>query len=116
MFLHGARSIFELDEIDCVEQCGRRVMDGRESVGNNAYLSSRKCKMARVALDLGVRDLAKLAKLAPGTVSRFEVEEELKETVDALQAALAAAGVTSTRTGTAPECACGVERSDQPSR
>ena len=88
-------------------------MDGRESVGNNAYLSSRKCKMARVALDLDVRDLA---KLDPGTVSRFEVEEELKETVDALQAALAAAGVTSTRTGTAPECACGVERRDRPSR
>ena len=44
--------------------------------------------MAHVAIDLDFRDLAKLAKLAPGTVSRFEVEEELKETVDALQAAL----------------------------
>ncbi|CAN7201464.1 helix-turn-helix transcriptional regulator [Rhizobium sp. LjRoot30] len=53
-----------------------------------------QCKMARVALDLGVRDLAALAKVAPGTVSRFEAGEELKErTVDALQAALEAAGV-----------------------
>jgi transcriptional regulator with XRE-family HTH domain len=53
-----------------------------------------QCKMARVALDLGVRDLAKLAKVAPGTVSRFEAGEELKErTVDALQAALETAGI-----------------------
>lgn len=51
-------------------------------------------KMARVALDLGVRDLAKLAKVAPGTVSRFEAGEELKErTVDALRSALESAGV-----------------------
>jgi transcriptional regulator with XRE-family HTH domain len=54
-----------------------------------------QCKMARVALDLGVRDLAALAKVAPGTVSRFEAGDELKErTVDALRAALEAAGVT----------------------
>ncbi len=53
-----------------------------------------QCKMARVALDLGVRDLAKLAKVAPGTVSRFEVGEELKErTVDALRSALETAGI-----------------------
>ena len=44
MFLHGARSIFELDEIDCFEQCGRRVMDGRESVGNKAYLFYRSAR------------------------------------------------------------------------
>jgi transcriptional regulator with XRE-family HTH domain len=50
--------------------------------------------MARVALDLGVRDLASLAKVAPGTVSRFEAGEELKErTVDALRSALESAGV-----------------------
>jgi hypothetical protein len=28
--------------------------------------------MARVALDIGVRDLAKLAKVSPNTISRFE--------------------------------------------
>lgn len=50
--------------------------------------------MARVALDLGVRDLAALAKVAPGTISRFEAGEELKErTVDAIRAALESAGV-----------------------
>lgn len=50
--------------------------------------------MARAALGLGVRDLAALAKVAPATVSRFEAGEELKErTVDALRAALEAAGI-----------------------
>lgn len=50
--------------------------------------------MARAALGLGVRDLAQLAKVAPATVSRFEAGEELKErTVEALQAALEAAGI-----------------------
>ena len=53
-----------------------------------------QCKMARVALDLGVRDLAALAKVAPGTVSRFEAGEELKErTIEALQSALESAGI-----------------------
>jgi len=53
-----------------------------------------QCKMARVALDLGVRDLAKLAKVAPATVSRFEAGEELKpRTIEAIQRALESAGV-----------------------
>ncbi|MGQ4813930.1 helix-turn-helix domain-containing protein [Agrobacterium vitis] len=53
-----------------------------------------QCKMARAALGLGVRELAQLAKVAPGTVSRFEAGEELKDrTVDALKAALEATGV-----------------------
>lgn len=53
-----------------------------------------QCKMARVALGLGVRELALLAKVAPATVSRFEAGEELKErTVEAMQLALEAAGV-----------------------
>jgi transcriptional regulator with XRE-family HTH domain len=51
-------------------------------------------KMARVALGLGVRELAKLAKVAPATVSRFEAGEELKpRTIDALQAAFEDAGI-----------------------
>jgi transcriptional regulator with XRE-family HTH domain len=54
---------------------------------------SIQCKMARVALDLGVRDLAKLAKVAPATVSRFEAGEELKpRTIEAMQRALESAG------------------------
>lgn len=53
-----------------------------------------QCKMARVALGLGVRELAHLAKVAPATVSRFEAGEELKvRTIEAMQAALEAAGV-----------------------
>ena len=52
-------------------------------------MNSIQCKMARVALGLGIRDLAKLAKVAQGTVSRLEAGEELKErTVDAIRSAL----------------------------
>ena len=51
--------------------------------------------MARAALGLGVRDLAKLAQVAPATVSRLEAGEDLKpRTVATIQAALEAAGVS----------------------
>jgi hypothetical protein len=50
--------------------------------------------MARVALDLGVRDLAKLAKVAPATVSRFEAGVDLKpRTIEDMRRALESAGV-----------------------
>jgi len=50
--------------------------------------------MARIALGLGVRELAELAKVSPDTVARLERGEELKErTVDALRTALEKAGV-----------------------
>lgn len=53
-----------------------------------------QCRMARAALGWGVRDLAAAAKVATDTVARFERGEELKErTVEAIQAALEAAGV-----------------------
>lgn len=53
-----------------------------------------QCKMARVALGLGIRELAELAKVAPATVSRLEAGEELKpRTVEAIQRALEDAGV-----------------------
>jgi transcriptional regulator with XRE-family HTH domain len=53
-----------------------------------------QCKMARVALALGIRDLAKLAKVAPATISRFEAGEELKvRTIEAIQSALESAGI-----------------------
>lgn len=53
-----------------------------------------QCKMARVALGLGIRELAELAKVAPATISRLEAGEELKpRTVEAIQAALESAGV-----------------------
>lgn len=50
--------------------------------------------MARAALGLGVRDLARLAEVSPNTVARLERGEDLKPaTVAAIQAALEAAGV-----------------------
>jgi transcriptional regulator with XRE-family HTH domain len=53
-----------------------------------------QCRMARVALGLGVRELAKLAQVSPNTVARFEREEPLKEsTIATLRSALEAAGV-----------------------
>ena len=51
-------------------------------------------KMARAALGLGVRDLAGLAGVSPDTVARLERGDELKpRTVEAIRAALEAAGV-----------------------
>ena len=53
-----------------------------------------QCKMARAATGLGVRDLAKLAKVSPDTVARLERGEELREsTIAAIRAALESAGV-----------------------
>ncbi|MBY5563607.1 XRE family transcriptional regulator [Rhizobium ruizarguesonis] len=53
-----------------------------------------QCKMARVALGLGVRELAALAKVAPATISRLEAGEELKErTILDIRNALDAAGI-----------------------
>jgi transcriptional regulator with XRE-family HTH domain len=50
--------------------------------------------MARVALRLGVRDLAAMAKVAPATVSRLEAGVPLKpRTIEAIQHALEKAGV-----------------------
>jgi transcriptional regulator with XRE-family HTH domain len=50
--------------------------------------------MARAALQIGVRDLADMAKVSPSTVARFEAGEELKErTVEAMRAALESAGI-----------------------
>jgi len=52
-----------------------------------------QCKMARVALGLGVRELADAALVSPDTVARLERGEALKErTVAAIRAALEAAG------------------------
>ena len=53
-----------------------------------------QCKMARTALGIGVRELAAAAKVSTDTVARFERGDPLKErTVDALRAALEAAGI-----------------------
>ena len=56
--------------------------------------------MARAALGLGVRELAEKAKVSPDTIARFERGEPLRErTVDAIRAALEAAGVEFTNGG-----------------
>jgi transcriptional regulator with XRE-family HTH domain len=53
-----------------------------------------QCKMARVALGLGVRELAEVAQVSPDTIARLERGEELKpRTIAAVQSALEAAGV-----------------------
>lgn len=50
--------------------------------------------MARAALGLGVRDLAKSAGVSPDTVARLERGEELRSTtIDAIRSALETAGV-----------------------
>jgi transcriptional regulator with XRE-family HTH domain len=53
-----------------------------------------QCKMARVALGLGVRELATLASVSPNTIARLERGEEMREsTLAAIQRALEDAGV-----------------------
>ncbi len=53
-----------------------------------------QCKMARAALDLGVRELAEKAGVSPDTIARFERGDPLKErTIFAIRAALESAGV-----------------------
>ncbi len=53
-----------------------------------------QCKMARIATGLGVRGLAEAARVSTNTVVRFERGEELRpRTIDAIRAALEAAGV-----------------------
>jgi len=50
--------------------------------------------MARAALELGVRELSERAKVSTNTLTRFERGDPLRErTVDAIRAALEAAGV-----------------------
>jgi transcriptional regulator with XRE-family HTH domain len=50
--------------------------------------------MARAALGLGVRDLARAAGVSPDTIARLERGEALRtNTVAAIRAALEAAGV-----------------------
>lgn len=53
-----------------------------------------QCRMARAALQLGVRELADAAMVSTNTITRFEKGEDLKErTIIAIRAALEAAGV-----------------------
>jgi len=61
-----------------------------------------QCRMGRAALELGIRDLAQAAGISPETIVRFEHGERLRpRTVEAIRAALEAAGVEFTN-GDAP--------------
>ena len=53
-----------------------------------------QCRMARVALDLSVKELSALAQVSTNTISRLERGEDLKpRTIDAIKAALEKKGV-----------------------
>jgi predicted transcriptional regulator len=53
-----------------------------------------QCKMARVAVGMGVRDLASAAGVSADTVARLERGEPLKDsTLTAIRTALEAAGI-----------------------
>ncbi|WP_330217259.1 helix-turn-helix transcriptional regulator [Acetobacter pomorum] len=53
-----------------------------------------QCKMARVAIGWGVRELAAAANVSPNTIARLERGEELKaSTIETIRSALEVAGV-----------------------
>ncbi|GLS20691.1 transcriptional regulator [Labrys miyagiensis] len=57
-------------------------------------MNATQCKMARVALGWGVRELATAAKVSTQTVTRFERGDHLKTlTIKILQITLEEAGV-----------------------
>lgn len=50
--------------------------------------------MARAALQIGIIEVAAMAKVAPGTISRLEAGEELKpQTIEAIRHAFERAGI-----------------------
>lgn len=57
-------------------------------------MNAIQCKLARTALGLGVRDLAKNSQVSPDTISRLERGEELKQsTVDGIRKTLEVQGI-----------------------
>ena len=57
-------------------------------------LDAAQCRMARAALQLGVRDLAASAEVSPTTITRLERGEALyARTVQTIRTTLEAAGV-----------------------
>lgn len=60
----------------------------------NLTLSAVESRLARAGLELGVRELAELAQVSPGTIARLERGERLQtRTLAAIRAALEADGV-----------------------
>ena len=65
-------------------------------------MNAAQCRMARAALQIGVRELADAAKVSLSTIARLEAGDELRErTIDAIRSALESAGVEFTN-GDAP--------------
>lgn len=59
-----------------------------------ASLTSLQCRIARAALDLGVRDLAEIADISPNTVARLEAGGKMhRRTLDYVRGVLEAQGV-----------------------
>ena len=57
-------------------------------------LTGVQCRMARAALQIGVRELATAAKVSPTTVAKLEKGEALyARTLEAIRSALEVAGV-----------------------
>lgn len=57
-------------------------------------INAKQCRMARAALQISVRELATMAKVATDTISRLEAGKRLKpRTVEAIQHALEKAGI-----------------------
>jgi transcriptional regulator with XRE-family HTH domain len=57
-------------------------------------MTPAQSRMARAALQLGIRDVAELAGVAPSTISRLEAGEALQpRTIAAIRQALEKAGV-----------------------
>lgn len=72
---------------------GRDVNRQQESSPRDE-IQSVQCKMARVALGWGVRELAEAAQVATQTITRLEQGDRLKpKTVQAIRTAFEAAGI-----------------------
>lgn len=57
-------------------------------------MTPAQCRMARAAIELGVRELSEAAQVSTNTITRFERGEPLKDrTVAAIRDALESAGV-----------------------
>lgn len=64
------------------------------TLSHGDQLNAAQCRMARAALQLGVRELATAAQVSPTTITRLERGDVLyARTVEAIRAALEAAGV-----------------------
>lgn len=78
-----------------VRTLGRLAAPRNGNVDAVAILTPITCKAARAGLDVPMRDLARLADISTNTLVRFESGAELREkTLQAIQAALEAAGAT----------------------